>query len=111
MTTPTVYIVDDDPAVCRSTAMMLQAHGLESRSYPSADEFLRTFDPTGPGCLLLDLRMPGMTGEELLRTLLMEVIIKVDRPSAKAELTLRWRGGALTDLAIPFALHLSPTAH
>jgi two-component system response regulator FixJ len=69
MTTPTVYIVDDDPAVCRSTAMMLQAHGLESRAYPSADEFLRTFDPSGPGCLLLDLRMPGMTGEELLRTL------------------------------------------
>jgi len=69
MNTPTVYIVDDDPAVCRSTAMMLQAHGLESRAYPSADEFLRTFDPSGPGCLLLDLRMPGMTGEELLRTL------------------------------------------
>jgi FixJ family two-component response regulator len=69
MSTPTVYIVDDDPAVCRSTAMMLQAHGLESRSYPSADDFLRTFDPGGAGCLLLDLRMPGMTGEELLRTL------------------------------------------
>jgi FixJ family two-component response regulator len=69
MSTPIVYIVDDDPAVCRSTAMMLQAHGLESRSYPSADEFLRTFDPAAPGCLLLDLRMPGMTGEELLRTL------------------------------------------
>jgi DNA invertase Pin-like site-specific DNA recombinase len=39
--------------------------------------------------------------KELLRTLLAEVIIKVDRPSARAELTLRWRGGALTDLAIP----------
>src|SRR5262249_35252251 len=39
--------------------------------------------------------------KELLRTLLAEVIIKVDRPSARAEVTLRWRGGALTDLAIP----------
>jgi DNA invertase Pin-like site-specific DNA recombinase len=39
--------------------------------------------------------------KELLRTLLAEVIITVDRPAAKAELTLRWRGGALTDLAIP----------
>jgi hypothetical protein len=39
--------------------------------------------------------------KELLRTLLAEVIIKVDRPAARAELTLRWRGGALTDLAIP----------
>jgi two-component system response regulator FixJ len=69
MSTPTVYIVDDDPAVCRSTAMMLQAHGLESRSYATADDFLRAFDPRAAGCLLLDLRMPGMTGEELLRTL------------------------------------------
>jgi DNA invertase Pin-like site-specific DNA recombinase len=39
--------------------------------------------------------------KELLRTLLSEVIVKVDRPAARAELTLRWRGGALTDLAIP----------
>ena len=39
--------------------------------------------------------------KELLRTLLAEVIVKVDRPAAKAELTLRWRGGALTDLVIP----------
>jgi FixJ family two-component response regulator len=67
--TPTVYIVDDDPAVCRSTAMMLQAHGMESRAFATADEFLRAFDPASAGCLLLDLRMPGMTGEELLRRL------------------------------------------
>lgn len=66
---PTVYIVDDDPAVCRSTAMMLQAHGMESRAFGTADEFLRGFDPALPGCVLLDLRMPGMTGEELLRSL------------------------------------------
>ncbi len=39
--------------------------------------------------------------KELLRTLLAEVIVNVDRPAARAELTLRWRGGALTDLAIP----------
>jgi hypothetical protein len=39
--------------------------------------------------------------KELLRTLLAEVIVKVDRPAGKAELTLRWRGGALTDLVIP----------
>jgi hypothetical protein len=39
--------------------------------------------------------------KELLRTLLAEVIVKLDRPAAQAELTLRWRGGALTDLVIP----------
>jgi two-component system response regulator FixJ len=66
---PTVFIVDDDPAVCRSTVTLLSAHGLESRCFASADEFLARFDPAAPGCVLLDLRLPGMTGEELLRAL------------------------------------------
>jgi FixJ family two-component response regulator len=67
---PTVFIVDDDPAIRRSLAMILEAHKLPSKSYGSADEFLAEFDPVaGAGCLLLDLRMPGTTGEQLLRTL------------------------------------------
>jgi two-component system response regulator FixJ len=65
----TVFIVDDDPAVCRSTVTLLSAHGLESRCFASADEFLARFDAAAPGCVLLDLRLPGMTGEELLRAL------------------------------------------
>jgi FixJ family two-component response regulator len=69
MTTPTVFIVDDDPAICRSMAMILSAHGLESRCHHSAEEFLAKFDQAMAGCVLLDLRIPGMTGEELLRTL------------------------------------------
>jgi two-component system response regulator DctR len=69
MTTPTVHIVDDDPAVCRSTAAILTAHGLACRTYDGAESFLAKFDPAAPGCVLLDLRMPGTTGEELLRTL------------------------------------------
>jgi FixJ family two-component response regulator len=66
---PTVFIVDDDPAVCRSTVTLLSAHGVESLCFASADEFLASFDPAAPGCVLLDLRLPGMTGEELLRAL------------------------------------------
>src|SRR5947207_714864 len=66
---PTVFIVDDDSAVCRSTLTLLAAHGLESRCFGSADEFLARFDRGQPGCVLLDLRLPGMTGEELLRAL------------------------------------------
>jgi two-component system, LuxR family, response regulator FixJ len=68
-TNATVFIVDDDPAVCRSVAAILGAHGLASRIFPSADRFLGEFDAAAPGCVLLDLRMPGITGEELLRTL------------------------------------------
>jgi two-component system response regulator FixJ len=69
MTTPTVFIIDDDPAICRSMTMILQAHGMASRTYPAADEFLAEFDPASAGCILLDLRIPGMNGEALLRTL------------------------------------------
>lgn len=66
---PTVFIVDDDPAVSRSMAAICAAHGLPARTFASADRYLAEFDSRQPGCLLLDLRMPGTTGEELLRTL------------------------------------------
>ena len=47
----------------------IRSHNLRLRIFAGADEFLADFDTARPGCLLLDLRMPGMTGEELLRTL------------------------------------------
>ncbi|HSI35856.1 MAG TPA: response regulator [Tepidisphaeraceae bacterium] len=68
-TAPTVFIVDDDPAIRKSLAMMLQAHGLATAQFASAEEFLAEYQTTQPGCIVLDLRMPGMTGEELLKTL------------------------------------------
>jgi FixJ family two-component response regulator len=64
-----VFIVDDDPAVRRSTALVLTAHGIRSVELESADAFIEQFDASQRGCVLLDLRMPGMTGEELLKTL------------------------------------------
>jgi len=66
---PKVFIVDDDPAIRKSLAMMLQAHGLATAQFASAEEFLADYQPAQPGCIVLDLRMPGMTGEELLKTL------------------------------------------
>jgi len=68
--TPTVYIVDDDPGVRDSVALLLRSVGLGTRSFPSATDFLQTFDPRAPGCLVLDLRMPGMSGRELQKRLL-----------------------------------------
>jgi RNA polymerase sigma factor (sigma-70 family) len=63
---PTVYIVEDDDAVRDSLSLLLSLHGLRTMVFASAEEFLRTWGPGRPGCLVLDLRMPGMTGLELL---------------------------------------------
>lgn len=60
-----VYIVDDAPAVARSLCALLGSHGYATEPFGSAEEFLDGFDPDRKACLLLDLRMPGMSGIEL----------------------------------------------
>jgi FixJ family two-component response regulator len=66
---PTVYLVDDDAAVCRSLARLMKAVGYRTRTFNSPDEFLRNYHDEGPACLVLDMHLPGMTGLELQRTL------------------------------------------
>jgi len=68
--TPTVFIVDDDEAVRDSLALLMKSVALASQSYASADEFLSSYDSECPGCLVLDIRMPGMTGMELQQKLI-----------------------------------------
>ena len=63
---PVVHIVDDDEAVRQSLAFMLGSVGLPIRLYESAKEFLEALDPSLCGCLVTDVRMPEMTGIELL---------------------------------------------
>jgi FixJ family two-component response regulator len=65
----TVFIVDDDMAVRRSLEMLLTAIGLPARAYGSCEEFLAQYDPCQTGCLILDMRLPGMDGLELLSIL------------------------------------------
>lgn len=65
----TVFLVDDDEALRRATTRLLNASGFEVKASASAEEYLASFDPSQGGCLLLDLRMPGMSGLELQRTL------------------------------------------
>ena len=62
---PTVFIVDDDEGLRRYCAAVVEHEGLRWEAFPSAREFLREYDLDRPGCLLLDIRMPGMTGLEL----------------------------------------------
>jgi two-component system, LuxR family, response regulator FixJ len=65
MTTPTVFIVDDDAGVRDSLAMLLELKGFETRKFPAAEAFLDEYRPELPGCVVLDLRMPTMSGLEL----------------------------------------------
>lgn len=60
-----VHIVDDDDHVRDAIGLLLESVRLPFQGYSSATEFLSTFDPGQPGCIILDLRMPGMSGMEL----------------------------------------------
>jgi two-component system response regulator FixJ len=62
---PTVFVVDDDEAMRESLTWLIESVGLKVESFASADEFLRSYYPGQSGCLLLDVRMPGMSGLEL----------------------------------------------
>lgn len=59
---PTVFIVDDDRALCEALAFLLESVNLPCQTFRTAQEFLDAYDPTRPGCLVLDVRMPGMSG-------------------------------------------------
>ena len=61
----TVFVVDDDMAVRRSLARLLRSAGLNVETFPSAREFLDRLPSARTGCIVLDVRMPGMTGPEL----------------------------------------------
>lgn len=64
-----VVIVDDDEAVCASLRLLLEAGGLRTKTFHSAEAFLSAVQPGQRGCLLVDVRMPGMSGLELLQEL------------------------------------------
>jgi FixJ family two-component response regulator len=67
---PIVRIVDDDPTVCDSQSFFLNLAGWETRTYSDAAEFLEKDDRAHPGCLILDVRMPKMSGLELQQELI-----------------------------------------
>lgn len=61
----TVFVVDDDPDVRKSLQRLIESVRLPVETFGSAQEFLEAYDPMQPGCLVLDVRMPGMSGLEL----------------------------------------------
>jgi len=66
---PLIFIVDDDEAVRNSLRLLVKSISLTASAYASAQEFLGSYDPQQPGCLVLDVRMPGMSGLELQQQL------------------------------------------
>jgi FixJ family two-component response regulator len=68
--TPTVFIVDDDDRIRAATQRLLRTVGLHSESFATPQDFLRHKLPDGPSCLVLDVRLPGMSGLEVQQKLI-----------------------------------------
>jgi FixJ family two-component response regulator len=66
---PTVFVVDDDPSIRKAMSRLLRAAGFDVSTYECAQDYLDRYDPEAPGCLLLDLTMPRLSGLELQQAL------------------------------------------
>ena len=66
---PTVVIVDDDPALCAALRLSFELDGLQVETFPSAEAMLAARELPDSGCVVLDYRLPGANGLELLRRL------------------------------------------
>jgi len=77
MNEPTVFVVDDDQAVARSLCWLIETVQLKVETFSSAQAFLDGYDASKPGCLVLDVRMPGMSGLELQERLAAQ---RIDMP-------------------------------
>ena len=60
-----VYVVDDDPSMCEALTRLLKTVGLRAQGFQTSQEFLRTKRPDAPSCLVLDVRLPGLSGLDL----------------------------------------------
>jgi FixJ family two-component response regulator len=67
--TPPVFVIDDEEPVRAGLARLLNALGVPNVTFESAESFLAAYEPEQPGCLLVDIRMPGMSGLDLIEEL------------------------------------------
>lgn len=104
-TNPTVFVIDDDPAARESIGMLIRSLGLQVETYASAEQYLQSFDPSRPGCVITDMRMLGLSGLELQQQLVeMGQRIPVILISAHANMQIAvkaMRNGAITFLEKP----------
>src|SRR5277367_1474562 len=106
MTDAMVYVVDDDPRLLRAISRLLQSHGFRVQAYASAPEFLSQKLPSVPACLVLDLKMPEISGlnvqEVLARGNEYLPIIFVSGQADVASSVQAMRAGAVDFLIKPF---------
>ncbi|MBP9855581.1 MAG: response regulator [Candidatus Omnitrophica bacterium] len=100
-----IYIVDDDESVCRSLKLLIASYGLPVKTFTSAEEFFSAVPNGIPGCLIMDIHMPGLKGWEAQERLLKSgskravIIITVDKDNGLKEKVLK--EGALGFLQKP----------
>lgn len=101
-----VYLVDDDFSIRDSLSLLIESTGQAVRCFESADEFLNNFDPDQAGCLILDVRMPSMTGlelqEELARRDFAIPIIFISGHADVPDSSKAFRAGAVDYMEKPF---------
>ena len=103
----TVFVVDDDDAVRSSLSWLFESVGLNVLSFDSAQAFLDGFDPSVPGCLVLDIRMPGMSGLELQQRLDQSLPIIVITGHGDVPMAVRaMKAGAFDFVEKPFNAQL-----
>src|SRR5262245_37717155 len=101
-----VFVVDDNPAMRRSLEDLIRSVGLEAEGFPSAQEFLRRKRPDVPGCLVLDVRLPGLSGLDLQKRMIeaaMEIPIIFITGHGDIPMTVQaMKAGAVEFLTKPF---------
>jgi FixJ family two-component response regulator len=104
--TETVYIADDDSSICEGLSNLLEAMGIATCCYGSAEEFHAAWKPENRGCLLLDARLPGMSGVEFQERMAQQGIrLPVVFMTAHGDMAMVrkvLKGGALEFLIKPF---------
>ena len=106
----TVFVVDDDAAALDSLVVLLRSDGLNPRGFSSAPSFLDTLTSDARGCIISDVRMPGMDGVQLLRTLKsMQCLLPVIVITGHADVTVAvqaMKAGAAEFVQKPFESEL-----
>lgn len=104
-----IYIVDDDESVCGAIKVLMVSYGFEVRTFHSAESFFSAVPNGAPGCLILDINMPGLDGWEAQRRLVKSgskrpvIIITADKNRGLGEQALK--AGAVGFLQKPFNDH------